>query len=82
MTRENVSVKARRLLVEGRVRVVAASEREGFVAATVRGDSAAVYGCGYEPDGGGWYCGCAARGTCSHIRALQLVFVLEPPETS
>jgi hypothetical protein len=79
MTRENVTVKSRRLLAEGRVRVLAASERDGFISAEVRGDTAATYGCGFEPDGG-WYCGCAARGTCSHIRALQLIVVLEPPE--
>jgi len=79
--RESFAEKARRLLTEGRVRVLAASEREGYISAEVRGDSAAIYAAGYEPDGG-WWCSCLARGRCSHIAALQLIVVLEPRETS
>jgi hypothetical protein len=77
--RESAAVKARRLLAEGRVRVLAASEEDGYISAEVRGDSASIYGCGYEPDGG-WYCGCQARVACSHVLALQLIVVLEPRE--
>lgn len=75
--RENAAIKARRLLTEGRVRVLSASEADGYISAEVRGDSSASYACGYEPDGGGWYCGCPALGRCSHIAALQLITVLE-----
>jgi uncharacterized Zn finger protein len=79
LTRENAATKARRLLGEGRVRVLASSEREGYVSAQVRGDSAAIYGCGYEE--GAWWCSCPAKGACSHMLALQLIVVLGPRET-
>jgi hypothetical protein len=72
----NAEEKARRLLVEGRVRILCAEEDGGFVAAEIRGDSARVYIAGY--DEGRWHCNCPARTRCSHVRALQLVFVLEP----
>jgi uncharacterized Zn finger protein len=75
--RENAAVKARRLLVEGRVRVLAADEDGGHVAAEVRGDSACIYAVTYEA-GAGWRCDCPTLGVCSHIRAVQLVVVVEP----
>lgn len=68
------------MLVEGRVRVVEASEDDGHVQAEVRSDSARVYVVTFQTDDGGWSCGCAARGVCSHVRAVQLVTVLEPRE--
>jgi uncharacterized Zn finger protein len=79
--RETVAVKARRLLVEGRVRIVAASEDDGHVAAEVRGDTARVYAVSFDAGDGGWSCSCAARTGCSHVRALQLVTVVEPRES-
>jgi uncharacterized Zn finger protein len=82
MTRETFTEKARRLLSEGRVRVLVASEAGCFVSAEIRGDSSAIYSAGFEPDAGGWWCSCLARGRCSHIAALQLIVVLEPPEKS
>jgi uncharacterized Zn finger protein len=80
VSRENAAAKARRLLVEGRVRVLCASEDDGYVNAEVRGDSASVYTVSYEADAG-WHCDCATRGVCSHIRALQLVVGVEPRAT-
>ena len=73
--RESAHTKARRLLVEGRVRVVQVSDDEGYVAAEVRGDSARVYGVGYEI-GEGWRCDCPTFGVCSHVRAVQLVVIV------
>jgi uncharacterized Zn finger protein len=74
--RESAHDKARRLLVEGRVRIVSASEDNGLVSAEVRGDSARVYAVSYEPANGGWHCNCPSRGVCSHIRSLMLVVVV------
>jgi hypothetical protein len=76
MTRENAATKARRLLTEGRLRVTAANAKEPFLAASVRGDSGAIYDVGFEPDGG-WWCSCEARSRCSHVLALQLLFVTD-----
>lgn len=81
MSREDASTKARRLLAEGRVRVLAASETETHISAEVRGDSASVYTCGYEADAGGWWCSCPARSACSHTLALKLIFVLDAKGT-
>jgi uncharacterized Zn finger protein len=75
--RENAASKARRLLLEGRVRTTNASD-DGYVSAEVRGDSARVYTVRYDRDG--WVCGCPALGVCSHIKAVQLVVVVEPRE--
>jgi uncharacterized Zn finger protein len=76
--RENAHVKARRLLVEGRLRVLSANEDDGYVAAEVRGDSARVYTVSYED--GSWRCDCATLGVCSHIKAVQLITVCQPRE--
>jgi uncharacterized Zn finger protein len=76
MPRETVREKARRLLAEGRVTVRRASP--GTLAASVRGDSAREYRAGLE--GGRWYCGCAHAAMttrCSHVLALQLIFLEE-----
>jgi uncharacterized Zn finger protein len=74
--RENAHTKARRLLVEGRIRVISVSEDDGHVTAEVRGDSARVYVVSY--DNGTWCCDCATFGVCSHIKAVQLVTVCQP----
>lgn len=68
MTRESVIEKAKRLLTEGRVTVVSAGD--GFARAVVRGDGAL-----YEvvDDARGRHCPCAARGLCSHLRAVGMV---------
>jgi hypothetical protein len=71
MSRENAATKGRRLLVEGRLLVERVDGNA--VRATCRGDSGAVYRLGH--DGAGWFCDCAARSTCSHLRALMLVTV-------
>jgi hypothetical protein len=73
--RENAATKARRLLAEGRLMIEAASSSEPFLAAVVRGDSGRLYRCGFELDADGWFCSCDAKGRCSHVQALMLVFV-------
>lgn len=78
--REDAQAKARRLLVEGRVRVLAADEDAGLLSAEVRGDSARVYVVSHDVDG--WACTCRARGRCSHLQALQLVVVMAPREAT
>ena len=78
--RENTHTKARRLLTEGRIRVLSASEDDGYVTTEVRGDSARTYTVSYESCDGGWRCDCPTRGTCSHIRAVQLITVVQPRE--
>lgn len=67
--RENVDVKARRLLTEGRVIVTAVDGRR--VRAVVRGDSGSVYEVLHEH--GAWICPCLSRGVCSHVQAVMLV---------
>ena len=81
MARENASEKGRRLLTEARVRVLTVSEDDGYFAASVRGDSARVYAVSFEA-GEGWRCTCPARSACSHVRACQLVAVMEPREAA
>lgn len=72
MARENAHEKGRRLLAEGRLRVV---HVEGnTVMATCRGDSAQVYRCGHRT--GAWYCDCPALSTCSHLVALRLCVIV------
>jgi uncharacterized Zn finger protein len=72
--REAADVKARRLLVEGRliVRHVEGAE----VRAVCRGD-AALYRVSHTIEHG-WTCDCPAVGRCSHLIAVGLVVVLEP----
>lgn len=75
MVAENVDVKGRRLLTEGRLLVVRTGDGSGAVVATCRGDSGAVYDLGFDPKAREWRCTCEARGRCSHLVALQLVTV-------
>lgn len=78
--RESSADKARRLLTEGRLRVVRVgdSERPGVIVAECRGDSGASYHLGFDDKKNQWRCTCAElRGKCSHIQALQLVTIIE-----
>jgi hypothetical protein len=76
--RETVDAKARRYLVEARVRVLHCNEDAGLLEAEVR-DDRRLYSI--QRVGEGWYCSCAARTQdCSHVRALRLVTILEPRE--
>lgn len=78
MSRENAAEKARRLLAEGRVRVLDANEDDRVMQAEIRGDSGRVYATGWDADG--VFCSCATRTlVCSHLRALRLI-ALEPGE--
>jgi uncharacterized Zn finger protein len=72
MTRENAQAKGRRLLTEGRLRVLAVDESSGTTSAECRGDSGLTYGVGRD-EAGRWHCTCEAKGRCSHQVALQLV---------
>ena len=72
MAREDAATKARRLLGEGRLTVIAIGDDR--ILARCRGDEAEVYVLGRTP--GGWACSCATLGRCSHIRALQLVVLV------
>jgi hypothetical protein len=75
--RENADLKARRYLVEARVRILEAHEDNRYLTAEVRGDSGRSYVTGY--DAGSWTCSCPAVGPrCSHVRAVQLISVMEP----
>jgi len=77
MSRENAQAKGRRLLTEGRLRVLRI-ERSGLIVAECRGDSGEVYTLGFEPMWGQWRCSCPAKGVCSHLQALMLVVVKQP----
>jgi len=73
LSRENAQAKGRRMLTEARLRVLRIDEL-GLIRAECRGDSGEVYRLGFWPsDGGEWWCSCPAKGTCSHLVALQLV---------
>lgn len=78
--RENAATKGRRLLVEGRLRVLEVDEYAGVAMGEVRGDSSGIYIV--FRDERGWRCDCPAKTTCSHIVALQLVTCVEPREPS
>jgi hypothetical protein len=68
--RESAAVKARRLLVEGRVVITRVAGLD--VDALVRGDTAGFHAVAHRR--GLWICDCAAVGrSCSHIQAVQLV---------
>jgi hypothetical protein len=75
--RETVDTKARRYLIEGRIRVRLCNEESGVANAEVRG-SGAVYIV--DHDEAGWSCDCPARTECAHIAALKCVMVLKPRE--
>lgn len=66
--RGNIQDRGRRLLIEGRLRLVQVSAE--IVRAECRG-SATVHRLGYQA--GQWRCSCFAKGLCSHLVALQLV---------
>lgn len=73
--RESAALKGRRLLSEGRLRVLAVSE--ATAEAECRGDSGMTYVLGRDASGR-WECSCEAKGRCSHLIALQLVVSLKP----
>jgi uncharacterized Zn finger protein len=73
MPRENAHDKGRRLLTEGRLRVVTVSDRH--IVAHCIGDSGERYLLTCDPRS--WTCSCPALGRCSHLVALMLV-VLRP----
>lgn len=73
VSRENAEAKGRRYLGEGRLTVAAIGEH--FVRATCRGGGQ-VYAVGWTRSRG-WSCSCVARGTCSHLVALQLIVVVQ-----
>jgi SWIM zinc finger len=76
--RESVETKARRYLIEGRIRVRLCNEESGIANAEIRG-SGAVYAV--DHDDKGWRCSCPAKSKdCAHILALKLLTVLEPRE--
>ena len=72
MSRENVEVKARRYLTEGRVNVVDVTGQT--VTAAVRG-AGAVYRTTHHHRRG-WHCTCPARSRCAHVAALELITVV------
>ena len=75
MSRESAHEKGRRLLQEGRLRVLRI-EKTGLIVAECRGDSGEVYDLGFDPGPREWRCGCLEmKGRCSHLIALQLVVV-------
>ena len=74
MTREPPAVKARRYLGEARLTVTAV--KDDLVIATCRGQGE-QYDLGHHP-ARGWWCTCPARGTCTHLTALQTVTVRRP----
>lgn len=75
--RENARVKAKRLLVESRVML--RSVAPGRVNALVRGDSGCLREVTYD---GHWFCPCPARGTCSHIMAVESVVLVTDRATT
>jgi uncharacterized Zn finger protein len=74
--RENVQVKAGRLLLTGRLRVLRVEGN--LIVAECRGDSGEVYKLGHEPWARmPWRCTCPARTVCSHLHALWAVTAVE-----
>lgn len=67
--RENKRLKAARLLVTGRLRVLRVDR--DFIAAEVRGDSGEIYNLLWRDQR--WTCSCKARTDCSHLGALWAV---------
>jgi hypothetical protein len=77
VSRESAATKARRYLVEARLRLREVDEDGGIVAGEVRGDSGVIYQIGYAD--GRWRCSCPSYGDrCSHLLAARLVCVVEP----
>lgn len=79
--RENAAAKARRLLTEGRLRVLSVDEASATASAECRGDSGLTYSVGWD-EAGRWFCSCEAKGRCSHLIALQLVVAFKPRRTA
>lgn len=72
--REDAATKAKRLLGEGRL-IVVAVDRRG-VRATCRGEGA-VHELGWRPSTG-WICSCpVVTDQCSHLRALRHVVAVD-----
>ena len=71
MSRETVAQKSARYLAEARLVITYVSG--DHVAAVCRGDGE-VYQLGHHPKRG-WWCDCAARRDCCHLRALRLVTI-------
>jgi uncharacterized Zn finger protein len=74
--RESASLKARRYVTEGRLRIRELDERGGTVKADVRGDGA-IYSVGRD-ERGRWFCSCPACGRCAHQFAVGLVVAIGP----
>ena len=78
MPRETAAMKARRLLVQGRVRAIEINEEDGIVVCEVRSDSSRTYSVSFDTSDG-WVCDCAAYvRRCAHVQAVQLITVMEP----
>lgn len=75
---ENTDQKARRLLAEGRLTVLAVND--AAVIARCKGDSGEEYMLGWDKNHMNWICSCKARGKCSHLKALWLVTVKPTPQ--
>ena len=73
--RESKQLKAMRLLVTGRLRVLRVDR--DFIAAECRGDSGEVYNLLWKHQH--WTCSCAARTDCSHLNALWAVVAVNRP---
>ena len=73
--RESKQLKAMRLLVTGRLRVLRVDR--DFIAAECRGDSGEVYNLLWKHQR--WSCSCAARTDCSHLNALWAVVAVNRP---
>ena len=76
MPHEAAAEKAKRYLIEGRLRVAHVSDT------TIRGlvEGSDLYRVGWDwggdpdrRDGGEWFCTCPSRRRCSHVIALELV---------
>lgn len=73
--RDNKRLKAMRLLVTGRLRVLRVDS--GFISAECRGDSGEVYNLLWRDQR--WSCSCQARVDCSHLNALWAVVAVNRP---
>jgi hypothetical protein len=74
MTRENSSSKARRILVEGRLHLVRL-DHAGLLALVRDGVRETI---AYDARTGRWSCTCERQMTrCAHVKAVQLVAVVE-----
>lgn len=75
MTREDITAKGARYVVEGRLTVERVDDDGCVIEASCRG-TGTVYAVGHDEDG--WFCNCPARGRCAHLVGLQLVTVTAP----